>query len=102
MSARPVAAAVEALFLQLIRQKGRDPSPVTPTQRLALATIVDEGPLRLGALAARMQVSDATATRTVDALAIGRLVERVPDKQDRRGVMIAATPAGRRLLRKLR
>jgi DNA-binding MarR family transcriptional regulator len=102
MSARSLAAAVEALFLQLVREKSRDPSPLTPTQRLALTAVVDEGPLRLGALADRMQASDATATRTVDALAAGGLVKRIPDADDRRGVLIASTPAGRRLVAKRR
>jgi DNA-binding MarR family transcriptional regulator len=51
--------------------------------------------MRLGTLADRIGTTDATATRTVDALEDLGLVERVPDPLDRRGVRIAATERGR-------
>ena len=105
MSERTVAAlaeAIERLGLTLLRQRGRieqfDPTPLTVTQRLALTFLVDEGPLRLGALAERMGTTEATATRTVDWLAGLGLAERAPHPTDRRGVLIAATLRGRNVL----
>lgn len=95
-----LAIAVERLYGALVRQARRrrgaevDP-PLTPTQHLALSTAADDGPLRLGALAARLGTSDSAATRAVDVLVAAGLAERVPDPEDGRGVLVAATPAGR-------
>lgn len=98
---RQLAAAIEQLFATLMRERGRladfDPNPLTPTQRLALAIAADE-PLRLGAVAQRMGTTEATASRTVDALAAAGIVRRVHDPDDGRAVLIAATAEGRALL----
>jgi len=74
-----------------------DRTPLTPTQRVALKVIVDEGP-RIGALAERIGMTEATATRTVDSLVAAGLAERTPHPQDRRGVVVTATRAGRSVL----
>jgi len=70
---------------------------LTNTQSLALFLVVNEGPVRLGALASAMLTTDATATRTVDALALEGLVERQLANGDKRGVLICATTEGRRI-----
>jgi DNA-binding MarR family transcriptional regulator len=97
-----LAEAIERLGLTLIRERGRmeqfDPTPLTVTQRLALTFLVDDGPLRLGALAERMGTTEATATRTVDSLAALGLAERTRHPTDRRGVVIAHTRRGRDVL----
>jgi DNA-binding MarR family transcriptional regulator len=97
-----LAEAIERLGLTLIRERGRmeqfDPTPLTVTQRLALTLLVDDGPLRLGALAERMGTTEATATRTVDSLAALGLAERTRHPTDRRGVVIAHTRRGRDVL----
>ena len=97
-SVRRLAEAVEQLFLRLIREGGSlgeiAPKELTATQKQALAIVVDEGPLRLGALAERMGTTDATATRTVDGLTALGLLERAADPVDGRAVQIAATRAG--------
>ena len=72
--------------------------PLSTTQRLALSTLVDGGAMRLGALASAMGTTDATATRTVQALGRLELVEREPDESDGRGVRIGASPEGRELI----
>ncbi len=54
----------------------------------------DGGPLRLGVLADRIGTSDSASTRAVDALEAAGLAERVPDPQDGRAVLVAATEAG--------
>jgi DNA-binding MarR family transcriptional regulator len=75
---------------------------LTPTQRLALGIVVDTGPLRLGGLADALGTTDATATRTVDALAALGLAERARDPLDRRGVRVGPTGAGRELIARRR
>jgi DNA-binding MarR family transcriptional regulator len=69
---------------------------LTSPQALALRTIVLDGPLRMGALADALGVSDATASRTVDALAARALVRRERDPNDARAVRAAATSRGKR------
>ena len=95
--ARQVAEAVEQLLLTLVRQRhGRDPEPgsLSTFQSIALSAVADDGPLRLGALADTLGTTDATASRTVDALQVRGLAERRADPGDARGVIVAATPAG--------
>ena len=70
--------------------------PLTATQRLALFELVDQGPLRLNDLAARMGTSAPTASRAVDALDELGLVDRKPDPDDRRALQLDLTPEGRR------
>jgi DNA-binding MarR family transcriptional regulator len=75
---------------------GPDEGPaLTSTQRLALFELLEDGPMRLNDLAARMGVSAPTASRAVDALAEHELVERLTDPSDRRALRIELTPAGR-------
>lgn len=97
-----LAEQLERLVLLLMRQRGdvqeADERPLSWTQRLALAIAVDESPLRLGALADRMETTDATASRTVDSLAAIGLLRREPDASDRRGVLVVATPEAVKLL----
>jgi DNA-binding MarR family transcriptional regulator len=94
-----LAEAVERLIAVIIRQRGAIPGPeprqLTTTQALALITIVDEGPLRLGALADRIATTDATASRTVDVLESAGFVRRAPDPSDGRGVSVEPTSEGR-------
>jgi DNA-binding MarR family transcriptional regulator len=98
--ARDLARELERLFTALVREGAKlgmnDDVALTPTQRAALAALVDDGPLRLGALADAMATTDATATRTVQALERLGLVQRAPDAVDARAVRIAPTAEGRR------
>jgi DNA-binding MarR family transcriptional regulator len=71
-----------------------DELAMTATQRLAMFELVEDGPMRLSDLAARIGSSAPTASRAVDALADAGLVERLPDPSDRRAVQIELTPAG--------
>jgi DNA-binding MarR family transcriptional regulator len=73
-------------------------SGLTAPRLSALSVIVFGGPLTLGALAAAEQVRPPTMTRLVTALERAGLVERLPDPDDRRQVLLRATPAGRHLL----
>lgn len=93
---RRLVREIEALARRLTPTD--DPVPATTPQKVALTAVADWGPLRLGALADRMGTTDATASRTVDALVATGLVERLEDAEDRRAVRIAVTPEGRRLI----
>ena len=99
---RRLAAELERLFRALVRGPGLPPGDdehrLTATQKLALILLADRSPLRLGALADEMETTDATASRTVDALEAAGLVKREPDPLDRRCVLVAATPEGRFLV----
>ncbi len=72
---------------------------LTRARLSALSVVVFAGPQSLGTLAAAEGVAGPTMTRIVDGLAAGGLVERRPDDRDGRAVVIAATPAGERLMR---
>jgi DNA-binding MarR family transcriptional regulator len=102
LSANELAVEIERLFTALVREGGRlgysEGDALTSTQRAALIAIVDDGPLRLGAVADALGTTDATATRTVQALERLGYVERTPDKGDRRGIRVGATAAGRKAI----
>jgi DNA-binding MarR family transcriptional regulator len=68
----------------------------------ALSVIVHGGPLPLGRLAEIEQVRPPTMTALVRGLEADGLVRRTADRRDRRVVLIAASPRGRRLLDRAR
>jgi DNA-binding MarR family transcriptional regulator len=65
----------------------------------ALATVVNEGPIRVGDLATWEGVRAPTMTRIVDGLVIDGYAERIPDPADGRACLVRATPAGIDVLR---
>jgi DNA-binding MarR family transcriptional regulator len=99
--AEAIAPAVERLLTSLVRRRfgEMEPSPLTTTQHIALAIVVDDGPLRLRTLARRIGTTAATATRSTDALETLELVERRADPCDGRGVLVHATDKGRKARR---
>lgn len=60
----------------------------------ALWRIVDEGPLRLTALAGLVEVDLSVVSRQVRALEDAGFVERTPDPADARAALVSATPVG--------
>src|SRR5262245_57022500 len=72
---------------------------VSPPRLSALSVVVAAGPIGIGAVAATEGVSAPTMTRLIDGLERDGLVQRVPDRQDARGVLVRATSRGRRLLK---
>jgi len=58
-------------------------------------------PLRIGDLAARLEIVPRSATATVDALESAGLVARRADPQDRRSVLLEATGEGLALIERM-
>jgi DNA-binding MarR family transcriptional regulator len=72
-------------------------SGLTPTKLRALDIVADEN-VRVGELAGRVGIDDTTATRLVDRLEAGGLVERRQLPSDRRVAVVGLTAAGRALV----
>jgi DNA-binding MarR family transcriptional regulator len=75
---------------------------LSPSLTAALATIEASGPLTPSELAQREAIKRPAATRIVARLEAEGLVDRAADPGDGRATLIAATPAGRDLLRRVR
>jgi DNA-binding MarR family transcriptional regulator len=69
-------------------------------QAWALTILAAEPGLALGELAGRMHAHPSTVSGIVDRLVGRHAVDRRPDPEDRRGVCLSLTTAGRRLLRR--
>ncbi len=67
-----------------------------------LTHIVEEGPVRLSALAERACVDSSTVSRQISHLETQGLVARQPDPADGRAFLLAATPDGARLFTQTR
>lgn len=99
LAARLNSAAVR-LVRRIAREDGRD--GLTRARASALSVLVFGGPLPIGALALAEMVSGPTMTRIVDGMARAGLVRRDSPAEDRRRVVITATPRGRRLIERAR
>jgi DNA-binding MarR family transcriptional regulator len=75
---------------------------LTPAQSGVLATLVRQGPMRAGDLAAAESVNPTMLSRILGHLEEAGLIERAPDAGDARSTIARATPAGRRLIGRLR
>jgi DNA-binding MarR family transcriptional regulator len=97
------AAELQAAVADLVRVyqfRDRDKiccHDISVTQCYALETLVEHGPLRLGALAERLFLDKSTTSRVVGALAKKGYVEQGPDAQDGRALALSATRKGRTL-----
>ncbi len=84
---------------RLRQQAGTDLSAALTA---ALATVEVHGPLTPSELADAERVKRPTATRIIAKLESLDLVERTADPTDRRSSLVAMTPEGHALLRRLR
>jgi DNA-binding MarR family transcriptional regulator len=93
-----IAALLHDRFSRLSRQLRNIelPAGMTPERLSTLAAIKKYGPISVTALADRELVRPATMSRMVSALVNEGLARRHEDKEDGRGVLITATPKGRR------
>ncbi|MFT4200346.1 MarR family winged helix-turn-helix transcriptional regulator [Gordonia sp. (in: high G+C Gram-positive bacteria)] len=91
--ARDLRPAITRLYLALRR---RAPvAELSAAQASALSTLLFYGPLRMGTLAEREGIRMPTATALVDGLIKVGLVDRRPDPDDRRAVLVELTDTGR-------
>jgi DNA-binding MarR family transcriptional regulator len=92
-----VAARLRLVIARLARQLRHHTSAgLTPSQHSALASVDIHGPLRLGDLARREQVTPPTITRIVSRLEDDGLVVRTTERADRRHAQVRITDEGRR------
>ena len=75
-----------------LRQQSSD--PLTATQVSVLGTIHHHGPLSLGEVAAREQLSPPMISKVVAALEELGFIERVQDRNDRRVWLVESSPPG--------
>lgn len=68
---------------------------------MILGTLSHRGPSRLTAIAEICGFDPSTASRQVSALEQAGLLERTTDPDDRRAVLLKASPKGKRLLQRL-
>ena len=102
-AATDLAGHLRLVVARLHRQlRQQDRSGLAPALATALATISREGPITLGHLATREQVTPPTITRLVDQLVEQGLVSRQTDDADRRVCRVRITAAGRRRLEAIR
>jgi DNA-binding MarR family transcriptional regulator len=96
-----VADRLHAAAIHLLRRlRVEDDALGISAPRLsALSVLVFAGPMRIGALAQAEQVEPPTMTRLVDAMERDGYVERAPDPQDRRAVIVRSTTKGTRALK---
>jgi DNA-binding MarR family transcriptional regulator len=99
---RDVAAALHSAAIHLLRavRHADTASGLSPARLSALSVIVFGGPISIGDLAKAEQVRSPTMTSLVNALAADGLAARGRDPGDRRGVRVAATARGRKVLQK--
>ncbi|MGE0028214.1 MAG: MarR family winged helix-turn-helix transcriptional regulator [Thermoleophilia bacterium] len=75
---------------------------LTPAQSGVLATLVRQGPMRAGDLAAAEAVNPTMLSRILGRLEEAGLIERAPDPADARSTVVRATSGGKRLIGRLR
>ena len=95
-----VADRLHSAALHLLRRLRAEDAAlgVSPPRLSALSVVVAAGPIAIGALATAESVSAPTMSRLVDGLERDGLVERRPDPDDARGVLVVPTAEGRRVL----
>lgn len=75
---------------------------ISVSQCYALDGLVRRSGMTLNDLAAFLYIDKSTASRVVDALERKGYVTRIPHPQDRRAVLLEATPSGRELEERIR
>jgi DNA-binding MarR family transcriptional regulator len=91
--------AVVRLARRLRQEAGTE---LSPTMAAALATVERAGPLTPSELAEIERVKRPTATRVIAHLEQEGLITKAADPADGRVSLLSTSPAGRRLLKRLR
>jgi DNA-binding MarR family transcriptional regulator len=77
-------------------------SGLTPTQSSVLGTVVRFGRMRLADVSREERINATLLSRSIATLEARGLVRRIVDEDDRRAASLEPTPAGRRLVRRVR
>jgi DNA-binding MarR family transcriptional regulator len=77
-------------------------SGLTPTQSSVLGTVVRFGRMRLSEVAREGGINATVLSRSIGTLESRGLVRRIVDEQDRRAASLEPTPAGKRVVRRVR
>lgn len=93
-----IAALQDVSLLLTRRVRKHSHTDLTMSQVSALSTILRHGPLRVGELARREQISKSSTTRLVAKLEGMGYLERTVDPEDGRGFVVDITANGHRLL----
>ena len=72
-----------------------------PAAQVAALRAVDDGAGSVNGVAERLLTHASSASRTIDALVRADLVDRTPDQEDRRSVVLEVTAAGHERLGEL-
>ncbi|MGA9315637.1 MAG: MarR family transcriptional regulator [Solirubrobacteraceae bacterium] len=96
-----VLGASRALVAVAARSLADLAEDVTLAQYRALVELAARGPQRVADLASALGVDRSTATRMCDRLVRKQLVQRRRINEDRRGVRVSLTPAGRALVQEV-
>jgi DNA-binding MarR family transcriptional regulator len=102
--ARDTATRLHSLAIHLLRRVRQTDarSGLSGARASALSVLVFGGPRTIGELAAAEQVAAPTMTRLVAGLEADGHAKRIPDRSDRRVVIVRATARGRRALERAR
>lgn len=96
-------AELQVAVMRLARtMRTHSTSGLTPTQMSALGVVFRDGPLTLGQLAHAEHVRAPSISRTVDSLVNEGLVERTPNPEDARAVLVNITDAGVKFVKDVR
>lgn len=74
---------------------------VNPSELVALGHIHRDGPITPNELAIRLDFTTGSVTALVDRLQAVDLIERNPNPNDRRSILITSTAAGRRTMERV-
>jgi DNA-binding MarR family transcriptional regulator len=101
----PLAEALTQASWRLRRESVKELAPLglTFAQSRVLRVLTRCGaPMRMGDLAARLEVAPRSATSMIDSIEVLGLVERRACPGDRRSVLVALTPRGEGLMERIR
>ena len=94
--------AFDALAAAVRRARGAMPQDLpdrlTLSQYSLLTSLAAGGATRVSQLAGEAGIAPSTASRILDALERRDIVRRAPSREDRRGVVVSLTEAGREAL----
>ena len=101
-TAARLRAVVGRMHRRLRKTTSAATASLTPTRIAVLLHVARTGRIRLSELAASEGINPTMLSRVVADLTDGGLLQRVGDAGDRRAAWVKATPAGKRLVDRMR